>query len=771
MAFFDRFSQRDTRVDLSLALRVEGIPFVFVERTHAGATFGLPGSVFTQLVVVAEDGFTEGETSVDLDERREKGATLDVSLIDDDARTLRALFATNARRKGWITQDFDASISTLTVNSNTIAAAGSTVYIGSETIILGAVFGLSTYTSCVRGAFGSTASPLYGLSVDGDSVYSSVPAWRGRRAYLYGYTSDDNGGEFEELLSTWLVDESPSNDGDLRWRLRLGGLAHEYYSRALYVGVQTAKSVGPTAHAVSAGIRRTSTQVDVPRNLAVGANWPTYAIVESEENRNMGTDDAPELETVTASTIHEVLFVDTLLGGVTVSTDPSFGVDPMLARIKTLRPLLAAGGTIGAAVLYPLMSRLGDGVASTYDRLVGRDGISIYDGGWSLGAKFTANEIDIASFTAISPAAWALCVAREIEVGALLTEYGILSGCITRINRLGQLTLVPLAERVTSTFIIDASTVDPSVEPSVFHDETALTPLLTASTNYDPVLDDFAATFNFTDVDLLKRYPRDPQRRSIELFTQSIDLSTARAAAISPYTKFRPAVTVDAGAIANTIVRDVQRGDGGAGRRYVSLAVTFAGLTVRVGDVLRIGTDLPEGFAGLPDFEGGTIAGKTARVIGRRPDWREGLVRLRLQIIDSALVVCPAATITAIVGTTITLSTVEIEVSDGGNPQGDFYAGASVRIYDRSALIAGGAPVVAFATVLAILSAPPRLQLSAAPPFAIQVGVDYVVLDPKTTTTNSSNSKGFALTDMATLADGDGVGVDGAGNVTEPRWR
>ena len=63
----------------------------------------------------------------------------------------------------------------------------------------------ASFTGCTRGAFGSTARPLYGATTGyEDPIYTTPPSWRGRRAYLYGYTLDANGSG----SLTWTVQDS-----------------------------------------------------------------------------------------------------------------------------------------------------------------------------------------------------------------------------------------------------------------------------------------------------------------------------------------------------------------------------------------------------------------------------------------------------------------------------------------------------------------------------------------------------------------------------------
>ena len=189
MTFYSDLAGTDAHADLVLALRIEGIPVAFVERTVPTAVAAAL-SGYTQFVGITR--VEEGEAALDMDERRELAATLEIDLLDDDAKTLSSLFAINKRRATWLTADATAAATSLTVYSTLGFSNGQTIYTDGETIKVGTVG--ASFTGCTRGAFGSTARPLYGATTGyEDPVYTTPPSWRGRRAYLYGYTLDANG--------------------------------------------------------------------------------------------------------------------------------------------------------------------------------------------------------------------------------------------------------------------------------------------------------------------------------------------------------------------------------------------------------------------------------------------------------------------------------------------------------------------------------------------------------------------------------------------------
>jgi hypothetical protein len=189
-------------------------------------------------------------------------------------------------------------------------------------------------------------------------------------------------------------------------------------------------------------------------------------------------------------------------------------------------------------------------------------------------------------------------------------------------------------------------------------------------------------------------------------------------------------------------------------------------LGLRIGDVVTLGTDLPDAYD-LPDFRGGSILGLSARVVARRPRYDQARVDVRLELLDRLLHVCPAATITAYDGLkTYTLSTTAPEVS-GASPANDFWIGAVVTFVDRSSLATTPAT---HATSITAIPTTTQITIDVNPSFAAELTVDYVVLNPETSSTGTSAS-GYSLIELAKLADSDGNAGSNASTDNEPRWR
>jgi hypothetical protein len=751
MPFFSDLAGTDAHVDLVLALRIEGVPTAFVERTIP-ATVATALAGYTQHVGITR--IEEGEARLDLEERREIGATLDVEVMDDDAGTLAALFAVNTRRRSWITTNATVVATTLALNSTTGLVNGQTIYADSETITIGTVASATSLTGCTRAAFGSTASALYGAAGDGDAIYTVPPAWVSRRAYLYGYTLDAAGGGSEQLLGVWLIDEPPRHTGDRLWSLRFASVAQEIYARAVGVGLREAKVISESITYGVSGTRQTATfTVDDSTGFRLGTSFPAYVLIQSEMEDGGTTYTICELQAVALPPGTQ---------SVTVYFDGTPWAPPLSGGVRsmTMRPIAFVGGSPNA-LLYVITSK--EGVAATsYDRLPGRLSSSTYDTGWRMGAGLTTAEVDTASFTSTRETRTSMMIIdKESALSSILREWCLLNGTATRITIDGKLSTFSLApERVTTPTTIGTPDVIPDSRIEVQADESALSPLATVRCGYNPFSADYAVEINLIDESLSKRYPRNQERRHIEFRSIGcVDGETIDPSA-PPFT--HPA-GMPIGEIASLAV-DIMRGDNGLARRYVSLSLTMAHLDLRIGDVVTLSSTLPDGFSSLPDLRGGTIAGKSARVVSRRPRYDAARVDVRLLLLDPLLVVCPTATITTVVGTTLTLSTTAIE-SSGSSPGNDFIPGTTVRIYDVS-----GATY--HTTTVSSVTSTTQIVIAAAPAFAIQTGVDYIVTDPCASTVGGTSTAGYSLGEFAAVAGDSGVlTVSSSAATTEPRWR
>lgn len=753
MTVYTDLAGTDAHIDFALAVRIEGVPIVLVERSiPASVATALSG--YTQFVGITR--VEEGEATLDLEDRRELGATLDVEVLDDAATTLAALFAVNTRRRTWVTATAAAVATTLTLQSTSGMVNGQTIYINSETVVIGTVASSTSLTGCTRGANGSTALALNGTATNGDSVYLVPPSWVGRRAYLYGYTLTANGGGKEQLLGVFTLDEPPRHTGDNLWSLRFASVAQEIYDRALGVGLRQAKVTAATTWPII-GTRQAATYtVDDSSAFRLGSSFPTYVLIENEEWASSG-------DWQRAYAIAELQGVALPPGAQTVTVwndgTPWAPNEAWHVVAQTLRPIAFIGGG-PQALLYVLLSNEGQG-AKIYDRLPGRLSTDVYSTGWRFGAALTTAEVDTTAFVAVQESRTSMIIIDgEMTVSDLLREWCLLNGTATRITFDGKLAPFSLATpRTTSTTTIGINSIVPDSRVEVVADESGLFPLGTAKAGYSPFSREFGVELNLIDAALFKRYPRVQNKRQLEF--RSIGCN--EAANLDPGAPpFRHPASMSPGEV-GALSADIMRGDNGLARRIVSLTLTMAHLDLRIGDVVQISSALPDGFSALPDMRGGTLANKLCRVIGRRPRYDAGRVDVKLLILDPLQVVSPAAVISSVSSSVfLNLATTGDEVS-GGSPGNDFIVGAAVRIYD----VSGGAY---HSTTIVSAASTTQIEIASAPAFAIQNGVDYVVVDQAASTVGGTSAAGYNLTEFGALGDSTGMVLTTVGT-SDPRWR
>jgi hypothetical protein len=734
-------------VDLHLALRVEGIPYAFVTRTIPGSPSALSG--YTQVVCMT--GVTEGEAVLDLVERREMAATLDVEMLDTDADLFRTLFASASRPVTWIQTAFTSGDTDLEVTDAAAVSSGDVVYIGDETIVVGTVSGANDWLGCTRGAFGSTARALFGDTSTGDNAYTTPPHWRGRRARLYGYAPDGAGTYTETLLGVYLVDESPRHTGGKAWSLRLAGIVQEYWERVCGLGIEAATFTGTGTWDFTGASPVIEHPVTDASKFRLSQTVDSYVIAQTEFG----------------SGIHKLTAID-LAGSITLAYEPSFQTTRAMqatSSVGDVRQIAVVQLPGAASILSVLLSDEGQALSGG-DYLPGRPPSESSDLGWRFGAAFASSEVDSTAFDAITAVPpMTMIIDGERKVTDILREWCFLTGTAVVTTVDGKIKPVPIgATRSTNATNIGAADIIPEGPIEVIHDEGTVFPILKAQAGYSPITGEFHDEVNLVDADLAKRYRRAPQVFDIEL--RSIDVwEPPNSGPARQSSGWRHPTRQRASAII-TMLADLMRSAGGA-RRLVRLSLSHEHLSLRLGDVVTLGTDLPEAFDELPDMRGSTLRGATCRVVARRPRYDQARVDVQLEVMDRLLHVCPAAVITSAAGAVLTIDTTTPEVPASGFPSNGFYVGAAVKVFDRSSL--SGVAVVDSLTVTAI-PATNQITLSGAPSFAVQSGVDYVVLDPENSA-DGTNGDGYQLIEMAKLADVDGTAGVNASTDNEPRWR
>ena len=728
MTLYDDLAVRGRHCELVLGLIVEGVPYAFVERTIPASFSILTG----RAQVVCVNGVKEGESKLDLEIRREVSSTVDFTLIGSGDGALDQIFSVNRRRSAWVTADYSASATTISVTSTFGMLANDTIYIGSgESIKIGTVASGTSLTGCTRGYLGTTAQPLKGTASDGDPVYRYAPTWEGRRAWLYAWTVDQGVALSQQILSTLIIDEAPTYDGAYAWSVRCAGVMQEYMQRAVGVGLREAKiTATPTIAASSITFK-----VDDPTAFYVGT-VPAYVALSTGVAR-------------------ELLSVDDGLSTVTISRErfqQRFGV-PSPIRAESLRQIQLAGGATSYPLLWTMLSNLGTGVG--LDVMPGRAAPNTFQAGWRFGANMAAADIDTTSFLARTAAPHTVVIDGEKPLGDILQEWCLLSSSAVVVTSDGVLTAIPINhQRSTTSVVIGKTNLVPDSGIDIVANESTITPLVTVECDYSPLSKENRATLNLIDEDKIKRYPRSPRRRQMSLPS----IACRDAEKLVRDDAWAAPSMLSIGDIQN-LAYDIVSGEGPLARIEVSITVTLDLLSLRLGDVVLIGSDLPNGF-NAPDMAGGTIAGKYARVLSRRPDYDRGVVGLTLELLEPLQHVCPAAVIASAVGAVLTLSTTGPEVRTT-SPGNDFGIGLYVRVYDVSAGLYERIEITNVSTT--------TITLASAPTFVVQAGIDYVAVD-HTLSPNTATVSGYSLSEMAPLAGASGV-VVGSGYTSNARWR
>jgi hypothetical protein len=706
MTYYGRTANE--HVDVTMALVVEGIPTVFTERTIA-TTAPASWNGGTQAACITR--VEEGEASLDLTERRETAATLDVDILDDGSLT--TLFASASRSVTYVTANAISSATTISVDSTAGMVAGQAIYIGSETIVIGTVASATSLTGCTRGAYGSKAAALFGASNEGDSVYLRPPSWRGRRAKLYGW------GATETLLGTYILDDAPVQQGDQSWSLRFATVAQEYFERVIGLGLR--KVAAYWVWSIPTSLTVITVIVEDAKAFRMGVSFPTYVIFEYRGG----------------ASIYRLEGVDTTNNRIDVSLQPFFetrhvltGVGPLTKAPVTVRPLAVFGGR--RAMLNVLTSSEGQNT-SLWDRLPGRVSASTYDPGWRMGAAFDLSEVSLTDFDEVAETESTFVISKERKLTDMLREWTLLTNTAIVTTVDGKIRPISLSPpRLSNTTTIGASSIIPDGAVSVLADENNVYPLIEIKAGYDPINDSYVDSFFALNGDLAKRYPRATGKLSVEI-------SSIGVAGKYPSNVSRPPWTNPVSMRPEAMIPfvDALMKPSTTGRRIVSISLSHEHLALRLGDVVTFGNDLPSGFA-VPDMRGGTILGASGRIISRRPRYDQARVDVKVELFDRRLHVCPSAIITGIAGNTITLAVGNVENSIA-NPTEHFIVNSEVLIVDRSQGGGAGAPWLAVVTAI---------------PSGTQLTLDAVP-------TLGTNGWTIAALDTVTLVPGGGTSTSG----------
>lgn len=653
--FAGRLSGNDGR-SLRLYVTIDGIPDVLQESsTDVPSAFETSTRPRRKLIQTIE----QGQSELDLDQRRMVGGSLRIVLVDTLEDVLADLFASRQRRTTYVTATTSATTATISVSSTADLPASGTVYIGGETI---------TYTSttatqlqgCTRGAFGSTASRHYGGTEQGAGVYEMPPRWVGRRVRLWGYFENDDGTTTTALrskLDTFRLEAAPRYLGNGRWELQCSHLSDELAERKLGTGLRKVK-----ARPVEAVDDTSSDQIvwtvegqtGLFRTSTAGL-YPTFVAITFQDQ-----DGVAVLRWRAASDGSYAT---------EVKTDAEGDLGSIRRVTRGLIPdelqhwVILRGGDAGTLALYALTSILGDATNGAYDLLPGTDrdtGI----GGEEVrfGAGIPSGEVDAGNFVTVGGSAvagWSFVINEQVSVEELLRDFCLVCEAIWLVDNDGLLTVRKLSEQ-TSTASVNVDDDLVIGEPTIELAEDVIYPRARIRCGYDPVEGDYLDSLAIVDVEMASRYPE--RGDELQLESRSLCLSQTSVA--------RGTI---AQAQLETLVRRAMVDDG-RGRLYVSVRCLLPALTLDLGDVVDLNLD-------VPDYEGGTLTGRKARVVARKPDYDGGVVDLRLQVLERLRYIAPACIIASSAGTTITLATGGAEVYDS-SPGFMFAVGDTIEIVD-----------------------------------------------------------------------------------------
>lgn len=637
--FLGRLDGNDGR-DLRLYITIDGIADVFQEGSvDVPSTFVAASRPRRRVIQTIE----HGQSELDLDRRRMVGGSLRVVLLDDAAGTLADLFGSRSRRGTFVTSTVSTTATTIPVQDTLLLPLlNGPVYIGGETITYTGST-LTSLTGCTRGAFGSRAQRHVGGTQQGASVFAQPASWVGRRVRLFGYFLEDDGTTTTSLrsaLDTFRLEQAPAYLGQGRWELRCSHLSDEVAARRLGDGLQKV-ALQPTEPTISVTQLVWKTEQQTNQFPTPPASyWPSYAAVRFQDDDSVAVLRWRSTLDVGTSTTEIRTDRDGDRGTVQRVRDGSIGE-------SIEHWVILEGGNAGTLALFALTSIIGDGANGGYDILPGTQRDTGAGGDeMRFGAGIPLAEIDTSAFISVGNNAiggWSYIIHTAVDVADFLRDFCLATESFWFVDSAGLLTVRRLSEARTTPAVTIGDSLATG-EPTVELAEEFIYPRARVKAGYDPVDGEFRDSLTVIDVEMANRYPE--RGDTLELETRGFALS-------------RGSVTrgLISRAALETLVRRAMVDDG-RGRLYVQVRCLLPALRLGLGDVVTLQLD-------LPDYEGGTLSGRRARVVSRQPDYDAGVVDLRLQVLEQLLHFAPACVIQSAAGTTLTLRTTGPEIPDG----------------------------------------------------------------------------------------------------------
>lgn len=738
------------RKRMVLWFTVQGIEPVFLERDIDAST--ILGATRTELVNIVEGSISVGQEEIDLDKLCHKGGSFSVKIRQRlGTTTLDDLFQTRKRRRTSITAAISKTDTSVSVGDSTWAAANTgLIYLGSETIYHSTRPTSTSFGGLTRGMFGSRAQLHKGSATDfqGTAVYDVPPFWLGRRITLKASFLDDNGNTNAAkttTIGTYVINEDPRQVDALTWELAAGPVSDEYAAKKLYTGLRDVNGAGEITRvsALSANLRL---EVDEAGTFFPSpSGFVTHAMVYIGDTF-YGTGRVIARDVVSVPNLVDILPDDYF----SPSLWDDLG-DGQWLPIQKARHIAFITGLPMSSLLPALCSVHGDAANGAYDLLPGVTAASYGLDSWYMGAGIDENDVDDAAFGAITNDRWCYVLDKTVSVGELLAEWALFAKAFWYVTAAGLLSAQLQSETTAqSVMTINAAMLVGDAPQTTVVEESSIYPVVELITNYDPAIQEYRLKHVFMDGEMMRRYSQRQDVRRVEAKGIAVDRH------LPAEQKFIHPATISE-QDAKQLGRQWQKAEG-RGRLIVTCTTRLKGLKAGLGDIVAIGFD-------GNDYEGGSINGRDARVIARRPRFQEGKVDFVLQVLEPLFLFAPSGVVTAVSTTsiandTVTLSTTAPDVAST-SPTADFVAGQTARLWDVSA---------GTSQVLTIASIPNATQLvfTSGVTGTVETGVDWLTWNTLGTNTSAGDTaNGHNEADWAFEMDNDAVPA--AGGVR--RWR
>lgn len=629
------------------AILIEGVPYVFCETA-------MPTSIFTdeqtnarpQLEVLEPGSLQVGERRIDLSKRREVGATLQVRLREDSSGTLAGLIKPRGDPTTFLTSDIARGASLyggvgedVDVDDSSAFTAGTYFYIGAECFQANAAPTAGIIEEVFRTMNGTRAQKHLGGTRDevASSVFLHPPAWTGRRVWLYGGLEDDDGVvEDASLLAVFALTGAPVPLNAELWEINAESMVTALASKLCYVGMRDVPADGANFYPTDA--------VDVPSDSALFLK-PTTATGRKAHVMMQLTDGWQSLRACEPAAFDVPLYGPELLTPTAPEAQQILGA-PAGVIIASLRQVYFDPGVDPiVGTLQLLCSRLGDGFENNYDVLPGREPDDWGDPEWYMGARI-ADHIDTASFTAFEGLGipWVPYIDEPITAGEVLFECCQSVGAFYYVGGTGgdQLKLKRLSDRsevqtsATRTITTDdllpetADAVEP-IESDIFH-------TVTWRGNYDPIAGEFTAIINVYDRDIAQQFPTTSRILEYESRFGSVSLARGPIQATTEQRLARSSAATDEEV--EFMLRRKQARNAKP-RMETTVVVPFSFSDIELGDEIVVSN------TNASDLNGGTLSSHGALVIGKRVNYENGNVTLRLMLRETSSFIAAAVEVSS----------------------------------------------------------------------------------------------------------------------------